>query len=154
MQDAESEIQVLKEMNKAIQIQIKTKDTDNQRLNIKIKRLEKTAEIREAIISNAVDSKVTVKNGIPNYNQAVSPRPFKSAARKLQGESPANQPRSLHEMKGTEEESSSATLAPLKKGKNYKNNTEVVGTPGSVSLPPIAGKPPVPDMQPLKKDFK
>ena len=88
----ETEISVLKEMNRAIQVQVKTKDTDNQRLTIKIKRLEKTAEMREAMISGALDSKVTIKNGIPNYNQAVSPRPFKSAARKISGES-ANQPR-------------------------------------------------------------
>ena len=84
----ESEIQILKEMNKAIQIQVKTKDTDIQRLNIKIKRLEKTAEIREAIITNDVDTKIGMKNGIPNYNNGVSPRPFKSAARKF-AESPS-----------------------------------------------------------------
>ena len=43
-------------------------------------------------------------------------------------------------------------LLLLKKGKNYKNNTDGNETSGSVSLPPISGKPPVPDMQPLKKD--
>ena len=144
----ETEIQVLKEMNRAIQVQIKTKDTDNQRLNIKIKRLEKTAEIRESILSNAVDTKVTIKNGIPSYNQAVSPRPVKTATRKVSGETIG--PRSLHEMKGTDEESSSATLAPLKKDRN--KTTPKMND--SIMLPPIASKPPIPDMQPLKKDFK
>jgi len=37
----EAEIEVLKEMVRGSQIQIKSKETDIQRLNIKIKRLEK-----------------------------------------------------------------------------------------------------------------
>ena len=78
-QEMESEIQVLKEMVKAGKIQVKTKDTDLQRLNIKIKRLEKTAEIRENIITQTLNTKISIKDGVPNYtSSAVSPRPFKS----------------------------------------------------------------------------
>ena len=81
--EMESEIQVLKEMVKAGKIQLKTKDTDLQRLNIKIKRLEKTAEIRENIISQTLNTKISIKDGIPNYaSNAVSPRPFKSVTKK------------------------------------------------------------------------
>ena len=36
-----------KEMVRSSKVQLKSKDTDIQRLNIKIKRLEKTNEIRE-----------------------------------------------------------------------------------------------------------
>ena len=56
-------------------------------------------------------------------------------------------------MKGTDEESSSATLAPLRRDRN-KTTPKTHDANGPISLPPIAGKPPVPDMQPLKKDFK
>ena len=49
--EVEAEIQVLKEMIKSVKLQVKSKDTDIQRLNIKIKRLEKTAEIRENVIN-------------------------------------------------------------------------------------------------------
>lgn len=38
---------MLKEMVRSSKVQLKSKDTDIQRLNIKIKRLEKTNEIRE-----------------------------------------------------------------------------------------------------------
>ena len=50
-EDVEAEIQVLKEMIKSVKMQVRSKDTDIQRLNIKIKRLEKTAEIRENVIA-------------------------------------------------------------------------------------------------------
>ena len=70
-------------MVKSGQIQLKTKDTDLQRLNIKIKRLEKTAEIRENIISQAVSSKISIKDGVPSYaNNMTSPKPQKNVARK------------------------------------------------------------------------
>ena len=42
----ESEIEVLKEMVRGSQMQIKSKETDIQRLQIKIKRLEKEALIK------------------------------------------------------------------------------------------------------------
>ena len=54
-EDVEAEIQVLKEMIKSVKLQLKSKDTDIQRLNIKIKRLEKTAEIRENAITESLN---------------------------------------------------------------------------------------------------
>ena len=54
--EVEAEIQVLKEMIKSVKMQLKSKDTDIQRLNIKIKRLEKTAEIRENVITDKINS--------------------------------------------------------------------------------------------------
>jgi len=56
-QDVEAEIQVLKEMIKSVKMQVRSKDTDIQRLNIKIKRLEKTAEIRENVIAEHLKGK-------------------------------------------------------------------------------------------------
>mmetsp|Transcript_9757 Transcript_9757/g.11565 ORF Transcript_9757/g.11565 Transcript_9757/m.11565 type:complete len:90 (-) Transcript_9757:415-684(-) len=44
-------------MIKSVKLQLKSKDTDIQRLNIKIKRLEKTAEIRENVIADGIKSK-------------------------------------------------------------------------------------------------
>ena len=82
-------------MVKAGKIQVKTKDTDLQRLNIKIKRLEKTAEIRENIINEKLNTKVSVKDGVPSYaSNAVSPRPFKSVAPKKE----ARNAGALHDM--------------------------------------------------------
>ena len=94
----ETEVEICKEENKAMEMQVKTKDIDLQRLNIKIKRLDKTAEIREAIIANSVDTKITIENGIPNYINSVSP--LKPAGRNI-GEGLV-QPRTLHEMKGAD----------------------------------------------------
>ena len=56
-EDVEAEIQVLKEMIKSVKMQVRSKDTDIQRLNIKIKRLEKTAEIRENVIAEQLKGK-------------------------------------------------------------------------------------------------
>ena len=42
-------------MIKSVKLQLKSKDTDIQRLNIKIKRLEKTAEIRENAITESLN---------------------------------------------------------------------------------------------------
>lgn len=58
-EDVEAEIQVLKEMIKSVKLQLKSKDTDIQRLNIKIKRLDKTAEIRENVINEGMKSRLT-----------------------------------------------------------------------------------------------
>ena len=55
--EVEAEIQVLKEMVKSVKMQLKSKDTDIQRLTIKIKRLEKTAEIRENVISESIKTR-------------------------------------------------------------------------------------------------
>ena len=44
-------------MIKSVKLQLKSKDTDIQRLNIKIKRLEKTAEIRENVIADGIKTK-------------------------------------------------------------------------------------------------
>ena len=44
MRERESEVDVLKEMIRGLQLQVKSKDTDIQRLNIKVKRLEKTTD--------------------------------------------------------------------------------------------------------------
>ena len=55
--EVEAEIQVLKEMIKSVKLQVKSKDTDIQRLNIKIKRLEKTAEIRENVINESLKNR-------------------------------------------------------------------------------------------------
>ena len=41
LKEQDGEIEVLKEMVKGSKMQLKSKDTDIQRLNIKIKRLEK-----------------------------------------------------------------------------------------------------------------
>lgn len=41
------ELEIIKEMMRSSKVQLKSKDTDIQRLNIKIRRLEKTNEIRE-----------------------------------------------------------------------------------------------------------
>lgn len=43
----QAEVDMAKEMVRSSKVQLKSKDTDIQRLNIKIKRLEKTNEIRE-----------------------------------------------------------------------------------------------------------
>ena len=48
---------MLKEMVKSVKMQLKSKDTDIQRLTIKIKRLEKTAEIRENVISESIKTR-------------------------------------------------------------------------------------------------
>ena len=61
--DKDAEIEVLKEMIKGIKVQVKcnfsyapnifiAKDTDIQRLMIKIKRLEKTNEIRDQVFTH------------------------------------------------------------------------------------------------------
>ena len=42
---------MLKEMVKSVKMQLKSKETDIQRLNIKIKRLEKNNELRSAASS-------------------------------------------------------------------------------------------------------
>ena len=55
--EVEAEIQVLKEMIRSVKLQVKSKDTDIQRLNIKIKRLEKTAEIRENVINEQLKNR-------------------------------------------------------------------------------------------------
>ena len=49
--DRDAEIEVLKEMIKGVKVQLKSKDTDIQRLLIKIKRLEKTNEIRDTVMN-------------------------------------------------------------------------------------------------------
>lgn len=63
---------VLKEMIKSVKLQLKSKDTDIQRLNIKIKRLDKTAEIRENVINESMRAaaKPTLESMAPN---ALSP---------------------------------------------------------------------------------
>ena len=43
---------VLKEMLRSSRVQLKSKETDIQRLNIKIKRLERTNEIRETPVDD------------------------------------------------------------------------------------------------------
>lgn len=53
---------MLKEMVKSVKMQVKSKDTDIQRLNIKIKRLEKTAEIRENVINESIKSQSRLPN--------------------------------------------------------------------------------------------
>lgn len=60
LRERDSEIDILKEMIRSSKVQIKSKETDIQRLNIKIKRLEKTNEIRENMINNIADN---LKNG-------------------------------------------------------------------------------------------
>ena len=146
----ESEIQVLKEMVKAGKIQLKTKDTDLQRLNIKIKRLEKTAEIRENIISQTLNTKIGIKDGIPSYaSNAVSPRPFKSVNKKDN-----ITPAPFQDMKDSPFEGK----PPLQK-KGLRTNSvaamESSNSKESISLPPIAStKPPVPDSTADKKLYK
>jgi len=56
----DSEVELLKEMVRGSKLQLKSKDTDIQRLTIKIKRLEKTNEIREDMINSIA---VNIKNG-------------------------------------------------------------------------------------------
>ena len=56
----DSEVEVLKEMVRGTKLQLKSKDTDIQRLTIKIKRLEKTNEIREDMINSIA---LNIKNG-------------------------------------------------------------------------------------------
>lgn len=63
--EVEAEIQVLKEMVKSVKLQLKSKDTDIQRLTIKIKRLEKTAEIRENVISESLKKGDQASKGTP-----------------------------------------------------------------------------------------
>lgn len=60
LKEKESEMEVLKEMLRSSKVQLKSKETDIQRLNIKIKRLEKTNEIRENMINDIANN---VKNG-------------------------------------------------------------------------------------------
>lgn len=60
MKEKESEIDVLKEMLRSSKVQLKSKETDIQRLNIKIKRLERTNEIRETMINDITNN---MKNG-------------------------------------------------------------------------------------------
>lgn len=47
-------------MIRSTKLQLKSKDTDIQRLNIKIKRLEKTNEIRENMLNQVA---LNIKNG-------------------------------------------------------------------------------------------
>ena len=56
----DSEMEVLKEMIRSTKLQLKSKDTDIQRLNIKIKRLEKTNEIRKNMLNQVANN---LKNG-------------------------------------------------------------------------------------------
>ena len=49
------ELEILKEMMRSSKVQLKSKDTDIQRLNIKIRRLEKTNEIREQMINQVAN---------------------------------------------------------------------------------------------------
>ena len=55
---------MLKEMVKSVNMQLKSKDTDIQRLNIKIKRLEKAKEIVDDALkdnlSNAVKAQAAI----------------------------------------------------------------------------------------------
>jgi len=68
LREQDGEIEVLKEMVKGSKMQIKSKDTDIQRLNIKIKRLEKTSEqIRESTIREVTEKL--------NAGQAVNSQP-------------------------------------------------------------------------------
>lgn len=60
LKERQSEVEVLKEMIRSSKLQLKSKDTDIQRLNIKIKRLEKTNEIREHMINQVA---LNIKNG-------------------------------------------------------------------------------------------
>lgn len=60
MKANQGEVDVLKEMIRSTKLQLKSKDTDIQRLNIKIKRLEKTNEIRENMLSQVAQN---LKNG-------------------------------------------------------------------------------------------
>lgn len=60
LREKSSEIEVLKEMVRGTKLQLKSKDTDIQRLNIKIRRLEKTNEIREDMINSIA---LNIKNG-------------------------------------------------------------------------------------------
>jgi archaellum component FlaC len=56
LKEQEGEIEVLKEMVKGSKMQLKSKDTDIQRLNIKIKRLDKNVEqIRESTIREVTE---------------------------------------------------------------------------------------------------
>lgn len=47
--DKDAEMQVLKEMLKGVKLQVKSKDTDIQRLQMKIKRLEKALDIKDNV---------------------------------------------------------------------------------------------------------
>jgi uncharacterized protein (DUF3084 family) len=60
LRERESEIDVLKEMIRGTKLQLKSKDTDIQRLQIKIKRLEKTNDIRENMINQIATN---IRNG-------------------------------------------------------------------------------------------
>lgn len=65
-------------MIKSVKMQLKSKDTDIQRLNIKIKRLEKTAEIRENVITDKIDNQtrsVNNKSIAVQSNNALRPSP-------------------------------------------------------------------------------
>ena len=59
----DSEMEVLKEMLRSSKVQLKSKETDIQRLNIKIKRLEKTNEIRENMINDIANNVKQGRNG-------------------------------------------------------------------------------------------
>ena len=56
MSGLNSEMNLLKEMVRASKVQVKGRDTDIQRLNIKIKRLEKTNDMREQMINKVADN--------------------------------------------------------------------------------------------------
>ena len=53
LEDKQAEIGVLKEMLKGVKLQLKSKDTDIQRLMLKLKRLETTNELRDKVISES-----------------------------------------------------------------------------------------------------
>lgn len=54
--DQEQEILVLKEMVKSVNMQLKSKDIDIQRLNIKIKRLQQTQELADELTKQPLTS--------------------------------------------------------------------------------------------------
>ena len=83
LKERDSEIEVLKEMLRSSRLQLKSKDTDIQRLNIKIKRLEKTNEIRENMINQVAHS---IKNGKDIDPQLLQPGSITGAPRKVPGQ--------------------------------------------------------------------
>ena len=105
-------------------------------MNIKLKRLEKTAEIREAIISQTLNTNISIKEGIPNYS-AVSPRPFK---KKLESPIPTQNNASARK-----DSQDSIPKNPQQKRGHRNSAMAQHDSSGSISLPPIAAKPPVPE---------
>lgn len=63
IRERDSEIMVLKEMVKGVQLEVKAKEMDIKRLGLKINRQQKIIEMREGQIQHVAHN---IKNSVPN----------------------------------------------------------------------------------------